>query len=206
SPAFFNSAAVLLNTRAPVADRVNCLRLSLILMPPCSLTMGSARGDGRVRPCSVAVRPSRSNVAAALAAASFALSKQWIGPSAPSTRRHEISRARRWRPRSAGPSHLPTVDPAPNLAGRRRGRNWHSTPAKGFASAAPGRAECPWDRGKRAPMADRDSDLETLTGQLRRAMPIHLEDLAIGELRAGLIIVDEVKGFAAVGHGPLAPP
>src|SRR5262249_19807186 len=55
-------------------------------------------------------------------------------------------------------------------------------------------------------MADRDSEIETLTGQLRRAMPIHLEDLAIGELRVGLIIVDEVKGFAAVGHGPLAPP
>jgi nicotinamidase-related amidase len=55
-------------------------------------------------------------------------------------------------------------------------------------------------------MADRDSDADSLTGQLRRAMPIRLERLALGAERTGLVIVDEIHGFATVGAGPLAPP
>ena len=55
-------------------------------------------------------------------------------------------------------------------------------------------------------MADRDSDADSLTGQLRRAMPIRLERLALGGERTGLVIVDEIHGFATVGAGPLAPP
>jgi nicotinamidase-related amidase len=55
-------------------------------------------------------------------------------------------------------------------------------------------------------MADRDSDADSLTGQLRRAMPIRLERLALGAQRTGLVIVDEIHGFATVGAGPLAPP
>jgi nicotinamidase-related amidase len=45
-----------------------------------------------------------------------------------------------------------------------------------------------------------------LTGQLREAMPIRLEPLALGDRGTGLVIVDEVNGFATVGAGYLAPP
>lgn len=45
-----------------------------------------------------------------------------------------------------------------------------------------------------------------LVRQLREAMPIALEPLAIGKPRTGLVIVDEVNGFATVGAGYLAPP
>ena len=45
-----------------------------------------------------------------------------------------------------------------------------------------------------------------LLRQLREAMPIALEPLAVGARRTGLVIVDEVNGFATVGAGYLAPP
>jgi nicotinamidase-related amidase len=55
-------------------------------------------------------------------------------------------------------------------------------------------------------MADRDAEHETLTGQLRRAMPILLERVSLYDSAVGLVIVDEVNGFATVGAGALAPP
>ena len=45
-----------------------------------------------------------------------------------------------------------------------------------------------------------------LVRQLREAMPIALEPLSVGKLKTGLVIVDEVNGFATVGAGYLAPP
>ena len=49
-------------------------------------------------------------------------------------------------------------------------------------------------------------DIQNLTGQLRAAMPIKLGSLTLGPQRTGLVIVDEVNGFATVGAGYLAPP
>ncbi len=49
-------------------------------------------------------------------------------------------------------------------------------------------------------------DSQSLTRQLREAMPIRLEPYAPGARRTGLVIVDEVNGFATVGAGYLAPP
>jgi len=46
---------------------------------------------------------------------------------------------------------------------------------------------------------------EDLVGALGQAVPVTLEDHAVGQNRVGLIIVDEVNGFATVGAGPLAP-
>jgi nicotinamidase-related amidase len=43
------------------------------------------------------------------------------------------------------------------------------------------------------------------TSELERAAPIAFESLALEGRRAGLVIVDEVVGFAAVGGGNLAP-
>ena len=45
-----------------------------------------------------------------------------------------------------------------------------------------------------------------LTKALSDAMPVSMEPLAIDGQRVGLIIVDEVNGFATVGAGNLAPP
>ena len=45
-----------------------------------------------------------------------------------------------------------------------------------------------------------------LVDQLRAAMPIRLEALTVGAQKTGLVIVDEVNGFATVGAGYLAPP
>lgn len=52
------------------------------------------------------------------------------------------------------------------------------------------------------------TELETaeITASLRRAMPIAMETLALGDAPVGLVIVDEVNGFASVGHGNMAPP
>ncbi len=48
---------------------------------------------------------------------------------------------------------------------------------------------------------------EKLLDALREAMPIALEPLKLpDEARTGLVIVDEVNGFATVGAGNLAPP
>ena len=49
-------------------------------------------------------------------------------------------------------------------------------------------------------------DSTGLVGQLRAAMPIRLEALTLGQQKTGLVIVDEVNGFATVGAGYLAPP
>ena len=45
-----------------------------------------------------------------------------------------------------------------------------------------------------------------LTKALSEAMPVAMETLAIDGNNVGLIIVDEVNGFATVGAGNLAPP
>jgi nicotinamidase-related amidase len=47
---------------------------------------------------------------------------------------------------------------------------------------------------------------DVVTEHLRALMPIKLEPLTIGSQRIGLVIVDEVNGFATVGAGYLAPP
>src|SRR5262245_56653691 len=49
-------------------------------------------------------------------------------------------------------------------------------------------------------------DTKALVNQLRTTMPIRLEPLTIGAQKTGLVIVDEVNGFATVGAGYLAPP
>ena len=49
-------------------------------------------------------------------------------------------------------------------------------------------------------------DTDVVTEQLRAVMPIKLEPLTIASQRIGLVIVDEVNGFATVGAGYLAPP
>jgi nicotinamidase-related amidase len=50
------------------------------------------------------------------------------------------------------------------------------------------------------------ADPQGLVAQLRAAMPIRLEPLTVGGQKIGLVIVDEVNGFATVGAGYLAPP
>ncbi len=50
------------------------------------------------------------------------------------------------------------------------------------------------------------ADPQNLVAQLRAAMPIRLEPLTVGGQKTGLVIVDEVNGFATVGAGYLAPP
>ncbi len=49
-------------------------------------------------------------------------------------------------------------------------------------------------------------DLPQLTDQLAAAMPVAPGDLTLGQEKVGLVIVDEVNGFATVGAGNLAPP
>ncbi|MGH6960335.1 MAG: isochorismatase family protein [Dongiaceae bacterium] len=49
-------------------------------------------------------------------------------------------------------------------------------------------------------------DTKGLVDQLRATMPIRLEPLTLGAQKTGLVIVDEVNGFATVGAGYLAPP
>ena len=50
------------------------------------------------------------------------------------------------------------------------------------------------------------TDVETLLVQLQATMPIALGGYAPFDQQAGLVIVDEVNGFCAVGGGNLAPP
>jgi nicotinamidase-related amidase len=45
-----------------------------------------------------------------------------------------------------------------------------------------------------------------LLRQIGEAMPIDLQPVTIGAAKVGLVIVDEVNGFATVGAGNLAPP
>ncbi len=49
-------------------------------------------------------------------------------------------------------------------------------------------------------------DLPSLTRQLAAAMPVAPSKLELGAQATGLVIVDEVNGFATVGAGNLAPP
>ena len=46
----------------------------------------------------------------------------------------------------------------------------------------------------------------SLNGMLREAMPVAMSALNISGSGVGLVIVDEVNGFASVGCGNLAPP
>jgi len=48
--------------------------------------------------------------------------------------------------------------------------------------------------------------LSPLVKQLGEAMPLSLSAATIGPMATGLVIVDEVNGFATVGAGYLAPP
>jgi nicotinamidase-related amidase len=48
--------------------------------------------------------------------------------------------------------------------------------------------------------------MSEVLGLVREAMPVAPGPYAIGERATGLIIVDEVNGFATVGAGALAPP
>jgi nicotinamidase-related amidase len=51
------------------------------------------------------------------------------------------------------------------------------------------------------------ADTKGLVNQLRATMPIRLEPLTVDDAqKTGLVIVDEVNGFATVGAGYLAPP
>ncbi|NIA67736.1 isochorismatase family protein [Pelagibius litoralis] len=49
-------------------------------------------------------------------------------------------------------------------------------------------------------------DLPHLTREIAAAMPVVPVDLVLGREKVGLVIVDEVNGFATVGAGNLAPP
>ena len=50
-----------------------------------------------------------------------------------------------------------------------------------------------------------NASLTDIDAFLRRAMPLVEEDLVLGDKPLGLVIVDEVNGFVAVGYGNLAP-
>lgn len=50
------------------------------------------------------------------------------------------------------------------------------------------------------------ADIDTLLQGLRTHMPIATAPFDAAAQRTGLVIVDEVNGFATVGAGPLAPP
>lgn len=50
------------------------------------------------------------------------------------------------------------------------------------------------------------SEPAALRDQLSEALPLGFESLELGALRTGLVIIDEVNGFATVGAGNLAPP
>src|SRR3546814_11937718 len=49
-------------------------------------------------------------------------------------------------------------------------------------------------------------DLPNLTRQVAAALPVAPVTLKLGGEATGLVIVDEVNGFATVGSGNLAPP
>ena len=48
--------------------------------------------------------------------------------------------------------------------------------------------------------------MDSLTKMLYQEMPIAKESYTVGSQKTGLVIVDEVNGFATVGAGNLAPP
>ena len=50
------------------------------------------------------------------------------------------------------------------------------------------------------------SATQDILAGLSHAMPLHFAGQKLGGNRVGLVIVDEVNGFATVGAGPLAPP
>jgi nicotinamidase-related amidase len=49
-------------------------------------------------------------------------------------------------------------------------------------------------------------DIPSLTRQVSEALPVAAQPLKLGAEAVGLVIVDEVNGFATVGAGNLAPP
>jgi len=51
-----------------------------------------------------------------------------------------------------------------------------------------------------------DAASADITARLRAEMPIEMGELSVGARAVGLVIVDEVNGFATVGAGNLAPP
>lgn len=51
-----------------------------------------------------------------------------------------------------------------------------------------------------------DCDQDSLAEKLADAMPLALEPVVLGDRPVGLVVVDEVNGFATVGAGNLAPP
>src|SRR3546814_2691712 len=61
------------------------------------------------------------------------------------------------------------------------------------------------DKFRRPPMPD-SFDLPNLTRQVADALPVAPVTLKLGGEATGLIIVDEVNGFANVGAGSMAPP
>jgi nicotinamidase-related amidase len=55
-------------------------------------------------------------------------------------------------------------------------------------------------------MTDTEGARHALLAQLRTEMPVAAAPFDTATSRTGLVIVDEVNGFATVGMGPLAPP
>jgi len=51
-----------------------------------------------------------------------------------------------------------------------------------------------------------DTNTSALLDQLQQTMPIAFEALTVSDRRCGLLIIDEVNGFATTGAGNLAPP
>jgi nicotinamidase-related amidase len=51
-----------------------------------------------------------------------------------------------------------------------------------------------------------DANPSTLLEQLQQSMPLGFEALSVTDRRCGLLIIDEVNGFATTGAGNLAPP
>ncbi len=49
-------------------------------------------------------------------------------------------------------------------------------------------------------------DLETTLAGIAHHLPIRLGTYALTDQKVGLVVIDEVNGFATVGCGPLAPP
>ena len=51
-----------------------------------------------------------------------------------------------------------------------------------------------------------DNNTPSLLNQIEQSMPIAFDAMKVGERRCGLLIIDEVNGFATTGAGNLAPP
>ncbi len=53
---------------------------------------------------------------------------------------------------------------------------------------------------------DASTETDDLLDEIRQQMPVELGAFDLSDARSGLVIVDEVNGFATVGAGNLAPP